>query len=142
MFRIITAFLSLCTREICNMKCLFTNIQKQQNMLKRSLLFKKKKNFVGKELDNSQGQEFKISRALFLFEPEHIVNFSNLHQCRLKAYLFTLNYVTFFFDIALYKKKGWLIKNSVFDCRKRHPIQKFLTVLTIITQMMFYHRFP
>ena len=31
-----------------SMKCLFTNILKQQNMLKSSLLFKKNKNFAGK----------------------------------------------------------------------------------------------
>ena len=30
------------------MKCLFTNIQKQKNMLKSSLLFKKNTNFTGK----------------------------------------------------------------------------------------------
>ena len=34
------------------MKCLFTNIQKQQNMLKTSLLFKKNANFTGKYLKN------------------------------------------------------------------------------------------
>ena len=30
------------------MKCLFTNIQEQQNMLKSSTLFKKNTNFTGK----------------------------------------------------------------------------------------------
>ena len=30
------------------MKCLFTNIQKQKNMLKSSLLLKKNTNFTGK----------------------------------------------------------------------------------------------
>ena len=34
-------------------KSLFTNIQKQQNMLKISLLFKKFINFTGKQLENS-----------------------------------------------------------------------------------------
>ena len=33
--------------------CLFANIQKQQNMLKISLLFKKFTIFAGKELENS-----------------------------------------------------------------------------------------
>ena len=32
------------------MKCLFINIQKQQNMLKSNLLFKKNTNFTGKFL--------------------------------------------------------------------------------------------
>ena len=35
------------------MKCLFTIIQKQKNMLKTSLLFKKNTNFTGKYLDTS-----------------------------------------------------------------------------------------
>ena len=34
-------------------KCLFTNIQKQQNTLKSSLLYKKNANFTGEELKNS-----------------------------------------------------------------------------------------
>ena len=34
-------------------KCLFTNIQKQKNMLKISLLFKKNTNFAGEKLENS-----------------------------------------------------------------------------------------
>ena len=63
------------------MICLFTNISKQQNMLKSSLLIKKKTNFTGKYLENSQDQECKVFRLLFLYEPEHIVRFSNLHQC-------------------------------------------------------------
>ena len=51
------------------MSCLFTNIQKEWNLLKISLLFKKKKL-----------QLLEISRALFLYEPEQLVKFSNLHQ--------------------------------------------------------------
>ena len=36
-------------------KCLFTNIQKKQNKLKSSLLFKKNKEITGKkQLENSQ----------------------------------------------------------------------------------------
>ena len=35
-------------------KSLFTNIQKQQNMLKTSLLFKKFTNYTGKLIKNSQ----------------------------------------------------------------------------------------
>ena len=46
------------------MKCLFTNIQKEQNMLKTS------------GVNNS-----KLSRYCFLNEIEHIVKSSNLHQC-------------------------------------------------------------
>ena len=35
------------------MTCLFTNIQKQMNFAKNSLLFKKNSNFTGKSLENS-----------------------------------------------------------------------------------------
>ena len=34
-------------------KFLFTNIQKQQNMIKISLLFKKNTDFTGEQLENS-----------------------------------------------------------------------------------------
>ena len=48
------------------MKCWFTNIQKQQNMLKSSLLF---------------------FRELFLYKLKHILKFSNQHQCTLSFVL-------------------------------------------------------
>ena len=35
------------------MKCMFTNIQKQQNMLKGSLVFKENAIFTGKQLENT-----------------------------------------------------------------------------------------
>ena len=60
------------------MKCLFTNIQKQKNILKSSLLFKKNTSFKGKYLENSYDLECEIFRLL-LYQPEHIVKFSNLH---------------------------------------------------------------
>ena len=66
------------------MKCFFGNIQKQQNMLKYSLLFRKNTNFICKYLDNVQDSECKIFMVLFLNEPEHVVKFSNLHQCTFK----------------------------------------------------------
>ena len=63
------------------MKCLFTNIQKQQNMLKSCLLFKKNTNFTSRQLEKSQDQECEIFRLLFLLKPEYIVKFSALRQC-------------------------------------------------------------
>ena len=42
-----TAYFLTDTHPRC-MTCLFTNIQKQWNMLKSSLLFKKNTNFTGK----------------------------------------------------------------------------------------------
>ena len=61
------------------MKCLFTNIQKQYNMLKSSLLFKESTNFTGTQLENSKERECEIFRVVFLNEPEDIPKFSNLH---------------------------------------------------------------
>ena len=63
------------------MKFLFTNIQKQQNTLKSSLLFKKNINFTIKQLDNTQDQGREIFSVWFLYEPKHIVKSSSLYQC-------------------------------------------------------------
>ena len=58
-------------RVILKFKCLFTNIQKQMNMLKISLLFKK--------IQIVQENNSKILRVLFLYKFECIGRFSNLH---------------------------------------------------------------
>ena len=47
------------------MKCLFTNIQKQQNMLKISLLFKKNINFLVNNLRILRIQNVKFSQYCF-----------------------------------------------------------------------------
>ena len=65
-------------------KCLFTNIQKQYNMLKISLLFNKYTNFTGEYLENSQYTECIFFRVLLLYEIEYIGRFSNLHLCTFK----------------------------------------------------------
>ena len=64
-------------------KCLFTNIQKQQNTLKNGLLFQIFINFKR----NSQEQECAISMLLFLHEYKYIGRFSNLHQCTFKPFI-------------------------------------------------------
>ena len=50
-------------------------------MLKNSLLFEKNTNFTVKLLENYLDYEYEIFRELFLYEPEHILKFSNLHWC-------------------------------------------------------------
>ena len=57
-------------------KSLFTNIQKQQNKIKISLLFKKFTNFTDKQLENFQSKTF---RVLLLHESKHIKRSSDLH---------------------------------------------------------------
>ena len=49
-------------------KCLFTNIQKSQNMLKSSLLFKKNTNFTEEKRENSYDSECEIFGIWFLHE--------------------------------------------------------------------------
>ena len=61
------------------MGSLFANIQKQQNMLKTSLLFKKFTNSMDKQLQSSLDSECKIFRVLFSYEHKHIGIYSNLH---------------------------------------------------------------
>ena len=51
------------------MKCLFTNIQKQQNMLKISLIFQKNTFFTGKEPENFQIKNAKYSGYCFYMNP-------------------------------------------------------------------------
>ena len=53
-------------------------------MLKSSLLFKKNAIFSGKQLESFQDHEYEIFRILFLFEQEHLVRSSSLHQCTFK----------------------------------------------------------
>ena len=68
-------------------KCLFTNIRKQWNTLKISLIFKKNANFAGKYFENSYDLECKIFRVLFSHERNHIGGISNLHECTFKQML-------------------------------------------------------
>ena len=81
---LILRILKLHNRKVC--KCLFTNIQKQQNMFKIRLLFKKNTNFTGQLLENTDDKESKIFRVLFLYEFKYMRRFSNLHQCTFKLY--------------------------------------------------------
>ena len=60
-------------------KSLFTNNQKEKNMLKISLLFKKFTNFTGKQLENSYEKECKVFRVLFLYEHKHTGIFLSLY---------------------------------------------------------------
>ena len=81
------AFYFLRYAQVRYIKSLFTNIQKQQNLLKISQLFKKFTNFTGKECE--------IFTVLFLHENKGIGRFSNLHQRTFKLsnenYFFALN---------------------------------------------------
>ena len=73
---------TFCFLRYAHVRCvkgLFINIQKQQNTLKISLLFKKFTNFIGKKLENSLDKECDIFRVLLLYEHKHIGRFSNLH---------------------------------------------------------------
>ena len=74
--------------HVRRVKKLFTNIQKQQNMSKISLLFKKFTNFTDKYLENSWDSECQIFRVLVLYEHKHIGRFSNLHW-----YTFKLDFI-------------------------------------------------
>ena len=80
-----------CFRTICFSFRMFTNIPKQQNMLKITLLFRKFTNFTGKQLENSQDQECEVFRVLFLYEHKNIERFSNLHNCTFKECFYSLN---------------------------------------------------
>ena len=60
------------------MKCLFTNIQKQWNMLKSSLLFKKNANFTAGNFRMFRFKDAKSSGYCFYMELS-IVKSSNLH---------------------------------------------------------------
>ena len=50
-------------------KYLFTNIQKQKNMLKSTLLF------TGASLEDSKDSECEIFKVLFLYEHKHMERF-------------------------------------------------------------------
>ena len=63
------------------MKCFFTNIQIQQIILKRSLLFEKNTIFTGKSLENYFDSQCKIFKVLHSHEPQRIMKFYNMHQC-------------------------------------------------------------
>ena len=65
-------------------KSLFTNIRKQYNILKISLLFKKFINFTGKITREFLGLRNEIFRVLFLYEHKDIGIFSNLLYCTFK----------------------------------------------------------
>ena len=74
-------------------KCLFTNIQKQQDMLKSSLLFKKNTNFTGWSVDNSRILRImnaKFSRYCFYMNPNiwtACICFEFSGKLRMRTYL-------------------------------------------------------
>ena len=72
-------FHSLRYAHVRYVKSLFTNIQKQQNMLKIGVLFKKNTNFTGEYSKILRIQNAKYFRVLFLYEHKHTKRFSNLH---------------------------------------------------------------
>ena len=87
LFTFITFFTFECIHSKY-IKCLFTNIQKQQNMLKSYLLFKYKTSRV------NDSRILRVKNAKFswlLYEPEHKVKFSSLHQCTCKTAHIRLN---------------------------------------------------
>ena len=59
------------------MTCLLTNIQKQKNMLKSTLLFKKNTNFTGTR--QFFGLRMRNFQVLFSYGADHIMKFSNPH---------------------------------------------------------------
>ena len=61
------------------MKTLFTNIQKQKNMLKIRLLFKKFTNFNGQITREFLGLRMQNFQGIVLYEHKYIGRFSNLH---------------------------------------------------------------
>ena len=79
-------------------KSVFTNIQKQQNMLKISLLFQKFTKLQG--ADNSRIriiQNAKNFKVLFVYEHKHRGRFSNLHWCTFKLSVIDIQVLLSFF---------------------------------------------
>ena len=138
------------------MQCLFTNIQKQQNMLKSSLLFKKNTNFTGKYLGNSQVYECEIFRVLFSYGAEHILKFSNLHQCTFNFTCF-VNFLTIGYRITLsikpviytrerkfYLQLRYMLFISflhLFHIFQEHLLLCFLTLFCLLTYFALNFRF-
>ena len=123
-------------------KCLFTNIQKQWNVLqtyrnnemcykhtetmkcvKNSLLFEKNINFTVELLENYLHYECEIFRVLFLYEPEHILKFSNLHYCTFKRRFHSKSNGKYFlirkFIVNLVKKSKYISNWNMLRSKSR-----------------------
>ena len=101
-----------------HMKYLFTNIKKQQNMLKSGLPYKLQTSREYK-LENSHNQRCKILKICFLYEPKRIVKFSNLHQCTFNFCLEKcVHLVKYFFGECCY---GGKVPEKVFSDKLLKP---------------------
>ena len=130
-------------------KSLLKNIQKQQSMLKISLIFKKFTNFTGKQLENSQDNESKLFRVLCLYERKHIARFSNLHQCSFtfqtiyKLISFSIHVLVLFITVSVLKR--WLLQlNLIFmETPLYHyfSLQDYQFLLTMIENLNEFNTF-